>query len=99
LTGGALESQEEITTSLADRLEFLESILDDAISPEDSIAIAKEVSLTKDALGRAHRRLDRQRVEYGGIWRWNGRGPMLIVAGMLLLGIGVRLRRFVHYGE
>jgi hypothetical protein len=96
---GAAESQEEITDGLADRLEFLEGILDDAISPEDSVAIAIEVDQTKDALTRAHRRLDRQRNQYEAIWRWNGRGPMLIVAGLSFLAIGIRLQRFVRYGE
>lgn len=99
LVSGATESQQEITDGLADRLEFLEGILDDAITPEDSIAIAAEVDLTKDALARAHRRLERRRNEYESIWRWKGRGPMLIVAGILFLGIGVRLQRFVQYGE
>ncbi len=99
LVSGARESQEEITADLAERLEFLEGILDDAITPEDSAAIVVEVDLTKEALGRAHRRLDRRRNEYAGIWRWNGRGPMLIAAGLLFLGIGIRLRKFVQYGE
>ena len=99
LVSGAMESQEEITESLAERLEFLEGILDDAITPEDSAAIAVEVEQTKEALARAHRRLDRRRSEYEGIWRWNGRGPMLIAAGLLFLGIGIRLRKFVQFGE
>ena len=99
VVGGALESQTEITVRLADRLEFLEGILDDAITPADSVAIAAEVDRTKDALARAHRRLERRRREHEGIWRWNGRGPMLIVAGLLFLAIGIRLRRFVQYGE
>jgi hypothetical protein len=99
VVSGAAESQQEITDSLADRLEFLEGILDDAITPADSVAIAAEVDQTKDALARAHRRLERRRNELDGIWRWNGRGPMLIVAGLLFLTIGIRLRRFVQYGE
>ena len=96
---GAVESQQEITNELADRLAFLEGILDDAITPDDSVAIAAEVERTKNALARAHRRLERRSNEYEGIWRWNGRGPMLIVAGLLFLGIGIRLQRFVQYGE
>ena len=99
IVSGAVESQQDITTGLASRLGFLERILDDAITPADSIAIAAEVDQTKDALARAHRRLERRRTERDGIWHWNGRGPMLIVAGLLFLTIGVRLRRFVHYGE
>ena len=98
IVGGAMESQQEITDGLADRLQFLEGILDDAITPEDSVAIAAEVDRTKDALARAHRRLERRRKEHDGFWRWSGRGPMLIVAGLLFITIGIRLRRFVQYG-
>lgn len=99
IVSGAAESQQEITDGLANRLEFLEGILDDAITPADSVAIAVEVDQTKNGLARAHRRLERRRREHEAIWRWNGRGPMLIVAGLLFLGIGIRLRRFVRYGE
>lgn len=95
----AIQSQQEITGVLAARLEFLENALATAITPDDSVAIAVEVDRTKDTLARAHRRLDRRQQEYRGIWRFNGRGPMLIVVGLLFIGIGVRLHRFVQYGE
>ncbi len=95
----ALQSQQEITGVLAARLEFLENALATAITPDDSVAIAVEVDRTKDTLARAHRRLDRRQQEYRGIWRFNGRGPMLIVVGLLFVGMGVRLHRFVQYGE
>lgn len=95
----ALQSQQEITGVLAARLEFLENALATAITPDDSVAIAVEVDRTKDTLARAHRRLDRHQQEYRSIWRFNGRGPMLIVVGLLFVGIGVRLHRFVQYGE
>lgn len=95
----AMESQQRIADDLAARLEFLEGALATAITPNDSMAIAVEVDRTKETLARAHRRLDRRRREYGGIWRFNGRGPMLIVVGLLFIGVGVRLQRFVKYGE
>ena len=95
----ALQSQQEITGVLVARLEFLENALATAITPDDSVAIAVEVDRTKDTLARAHRRLYRRQQEYRGIWRFNGRGPMLIVVGLLFVGIGVRLHRFVQYGE
>jgi len=96
---GSVHNQGEITERLADRLEFLETALDNAIAAKDSVAIAEEVERTKNSLARAHRRLDRRQAELEGMWHLNGRGPMLIVAGLVLVGIGVRLRRFEAYGE
>jgi len=95
----AMESQQQITADLAARLEFLEGALATAITPRDSVAIAVEVDRTKETLARSHRRLDRRQQEYRGIWRLNGRGPMLIVTGLLFFGMGIRLQRFAQYGE
>ena len=99
LVKGSVHNQGEITESLTDRLEFLEAALDNAIAAKDSVAIVEEVERTKDSLARAHRRLDRRLAELESMWHLNGRGPMLIVAGLVLVGIGVRLRRFEAYGE
>jgi hypothetical protein len=95
----AMESQQQITADLAARLEFLEGALATAITPRDSVAIAVEVDRTKETLARAYRRLNRRQEEYRGIWRLNGRGPMLIVVGLLFFGMGIRLQRFAQYGE
>jgi uncharacterized protein HemX len=95
----AMQSQQQISGDLEARLDFLENALATAITPDDSVAIAREVDMTKESLARAHRRLSRRQQEYRGIWRFNGRGPMLIVVGLLFFGIGVRLHRFVQYGE
>lgn len=95
----AMQSQQQISGDLEARLDFLENALATAITPDDSVAIAREVDMTEESLARAHRRLSRRQQEYRGIWRFNGRGPMLIVVGLLFFGIGVRLHRFVQYGE
>lgn len=96
---GSVDSQQEIVDALSGRLEFLERIVDDAVTPADSVAIAGEIASTRAALDRTQRRLERRQQEYADIWRWNGRGPMLIAVGLVFLGIGIRLNRFVQYGE
>ncbi len=52
-----------------------------------------------DGLNRAQRRLAEAENARDSLWRVNGRGPLLLVAGIALLFLGLRLRRFEQYGE
>lgn len=99
LVRNAVDAQREIAADLHERLRLLESIRDDMRTAKDSTTIDVEIASTQAALARVEQRMQRRQNELGSLWRLNGRGPMLLAAGLLFIGIGVRLHRFVQYGE
>ncbi len=99
LIRNAADAQREIVADLQNRLALLEDIRTDVRTPNDSANVGAEIESTQAALARVERRLRRREDELRGVWRLNGRAPMLLFAGLLFVGIGVRLRRFVQYGE
>ncbi len=99
LIRNAADAQREIVADLQNRLALLEGIHTDVRTAKDSANVGAEIQSTQVALARVERRLRRRQDELRGVWRLNGRAPMLLFAGLLFVGIGVRLRRFVQYGE
>jgi hypothetical protein len=99
LVRNAVDAQSAIVADLHERLRLLEGIRDDMRTAKDSATIEVEIASTQTALARVEQRMQRRQNELRGLWKLNGRGPMLLVAGLLFVGIGVRLHRFVQYGE
>lgn len=52
-----------------------------------------------DELKKAQEQLARTEHAQDSLWRGSGRGPLLLVAGIALVVLGLRLRRFEQYGE
>lgn len=99
LIRNAVDAQGEIAGDLHERMALLEDIREDMRTADDSVTIEAEIESTQAALARVEQRMQRRQNELQGVWRLNGRSPMLLVAGLLFIGIGVRLHRFVQYGE
>jgi hypothetical protein len=53
---------------------------------------------TRRGLSQARDHLQRRERDWDDLWRWNGRGPMLVVLGVVLLMMGLRLKRFEESG-
>ncbi len=99
LIRNAADAQHQIVADLQDRLELLEGLRADVRTAKDSANVGAEIESTQAPLARVERRLRRRQDELRGVWRLSGRAPMLLFTGLLFVGIGIRLRRFVQYGE
>jgi hypothetical protein len=99
LVRNAIDSQREIAADLQARLELLQDMREDMRTAKDSTIITAEIESTETTMNRVQQRMRRRQYELRDMWRFNGKGPLLLVAGLLFAGMGYRLHRFVEYGE
>lgn len=79
-------------------LDSLAAIRDTATDSDQIAWLDHSLTITRNGLATAEFHLARSRSMRDTLWTWNGRGPLLIVVGVLFLAIGFRLRRFARYG-
>lgn len=79
-------------------LDSLAAIRDTATDADQIVWLENALTVTRNGLATAELHLTRSRSMLDTLWTWNGRGPLLLVVGVLFLAIGFRLRRFARYG-
>ncbi len=98
---GTVASYQEWTTSLTRAVDSLSVLTRDAEAVGDPALPQYDAALADQTaeLDRAVQRLDRARRRARDVWHPTGKGPLLLAAGAGLLLLGLRLRRFEHYGD
>jgi hypothetical protein len=79
-------------------LDSLSTIRDTLTDPARIAWMDNALDVTRRGLARAEDHLARSQRLRDSLWMWNGRGPLLVVVGMLFLLMGHRLHRFERYG-
>lgn len=79
-------------------LDSLTAIRDTATAADQIAWLDDALAITRRGMANAEHQLANSRTLLESMWRWNGRGPLLLVVGAMFLLIALRLRRFERYG-
>lgn len=95
---GSLQSNGDRAAGLERRVDSLREVGQDGTSP-DSAVITMQLGVAERGLERARHQVARAEDRLARLWRWNGQGPLLLVAGAILLFLGYRVFRFQQFGD
>ncbi len=98
VSNSSLRSNGDWATGLQQRVDSLRELSDGGTSP-DSAVISMQLSAAERGLERARYQVARAEGRLERMWRWNGQGPLLLVAGALLVLMGYRIFRFQQFGD
>ncbi len=94
----SLRSNRAWAAGLERRVDSLVEVGQGGTSP-DSAVITMELSAAERGLERARYHLTRAESRLETLWRLNGQGPLLLVAGAILVFLGYRVFRFEQFGD
>jgi hypothetical protein len=97
-TRSAVRRNQEWAETMNWTLDSLAAIRDTTTAPARVAWLDDAMEVTRTGLARAEQQLANARDLSDSMWRWNGRGPLLLVTGGIFVFIAIRLRRFERYG-
>lgn len=94
----SLRSNTEWAVGLQRRVDSLIEADQGGTSP-DSAVIAMQLVAAQRGLERAQYHVTRAESRLERLWHWSGQGPLLLVAGSILVLLGYRIFRFQQFGD
>lgn len=98
LSKNSLRSNRDWAARLEQRVDSLRDAAQGGTSP-DSAVITMQLSAAERGIERARYHVAQAEGRLEQLWRWNGQGPLLLVAGSILVFLGYRIFRFQQFGD
>lgn len=98
ISRSSLRSNGDWADGLERRVDSLTEANRAGASP-DSAVIIMQLAAAERGLERAQYHVARAERRLEALWRWNGQGPLLLVAGSILIFLGYRVFRFEQFGD